>query len=205
MKGDNYSSRLKFIFSTILFIIILFILGHVGLVNLYKLGRIPTIGMAFVLTILIVIMFIWQKKHRFFPLVVGLMLWAVLGEITEYLQYGDIVNIKNVFLLSSIIAFIFYLVYKNLLSDFLTITIVFFLIIWASHFILISLFEQLGKTHILTYLSYSIFLVIFIYAIFKTCKSDNRLEITIQIIFITCSFWSLLEYLRAWQLIPKPW
>ncbi len=205
MTDDITTPKPRFVLSTILLILFLFFLGHIGLVNLYKLGRIPTLVAAIFLTILIVVMFRWQRKHRFYPLVVGLLLWAVLGEITEHLRYGDIVNIKNVFLLFSIIIFVFYLVYNKLLSEFPAIAIVFFLAIWSSHFVLISLFEQLGKTHTVTYLSSSIFLIVFIYATFKARKSDNRLALTIQTILITCSFWSILEYLWAWKLISKPW
>ncbi|UCG91885.1 MAG: hypothetical protein JSV97_12605 [candidate division WOR-3 bacterium] len=202
---DMGAAKLRFILSTIVFIALSFFVGHVVLVNLYNLGRLPTIVMAVLLTIAIVLMFAWPQKHRFFPLVTGLLLWSVLGEITEHLGYGDIVSFKNVFLLISILIFVYSLVRKKLLSEFLTIVIVFFVTIWSFHFVLINVFEGLGRTHVITYASSLIFLIIMVFAILKALRSYNRLVLTLQVIFISCSAWAIVEYLWAWNLVPKPW
>ena len=203
---DNISiSKSRFVVSTTLFIIFIFFLGHFGLVNLYKLGKVPTALIAVVLLIMIVNLIIWQNKHRFFSLILGLLLWAVLGEIAEKLSLVNIVNFKNIFLLITMLFLAYYLIHNNLLSEFLMIAIVFFLTIWTSHFVLVNSFEQFGKTNIVTYLSSFVFLIFFVYFITKIYKLGNIFGLTLHTIFITCTLWSILEYLWAWKLIPKLW
>jgi hypothetical protein len=205
LNTSAVSSKLAFTSSTIAYTVFLFVLGHVGLVNLYKLGRTATIAAAVITTIAIVALFAWHGSHRFFPLAAGLLLWAVMGEMGEHLGISDIVHIRNVFLIPSSVAFVFYLEYKRLMPEFLSIAVVFFLAIWASHFVLISFFEQLGRNHTATYLSSVLFVAIFVYSIFKILRENGQHTLTLFCILATCSFWSILEYLWAWKVLPKLW
>jgi hypothetical protein len=204
MNAPIVSSKAIFVASNIAYIIFLFAAGHVGLVKLYKLGRMATGIAAAILTTAIVALFAWRGSHRFFPLAAGLLLWIVMGEMAQHLKIGDIMSIKNGLLILTIAVFVFYLVYKRLLPDFLSIAVVFFLTIWVSHFVLVSLFEQLGKTHIATYFSSLPFAALFAYSLIGILKESGQYELTVFSILIVCSFWSILEYLWAWKLLPKP-
>jgi len=204
MNAPVVSSKAIFVVSNVAYIIFLFAAGHVGLVKLYKLGRMATGIAAAILTAAIVFLFAWSGNHRFFPLAAGLLLWMVMGEMSGHLKIGDIMNVKNGLLILTIAVFVFYLVYKRLLNDFLSIAVVFFLIIWLSHFMLVSLFEQLGKTHIVTYLSSLPFAALFVYSLIEILRENGQYELTVFSILIVCSFWSILEYLWAWKLLPKP-
>ena len=198
-------SKFKFISSTIGFIIVLFFLGHIGLVTIYKLGRAPTVITGIISFVIAVSLLMRQDSHRFFPLITGFLLWAVFGEIAEHLGYGDIVSINNIFVLLAVIILMSYLIYRKVLSEFQTIALVLFMIIWTFHFIMVNQFEQLGKTHIITCLSSPVFLIIFIFSLFRCFKSDSQTTLSIHSILLTCSFWSILEYLWAWKVIPKLW
>ncbi len=199
------NSKLAFVLANTLFIALLVLVGHVGLVSVYGFGEKMTLITGAILTAVIILMLIWQNEQRFSPLVVGVLLWAVVGEIAGQLGYVDIVSIRNVFVLSPAIVLVGYLARKDRLSDFLIIASVFFLTIWTCHFILVNLFEQLGAVHPLTFVSSSLFLAMLILAILGIRRSDSRRALTVHSILVLCSFWSMLEYLWAWRVVPKPW
>ena len=199
------NSKLAFVLTNILFIAVLVLVGHVGLVTVYGFGEKMTLITGAILTAVIILMLIWPNEQRFSPLVVGVLLWAVVGEIAGELGYADIVSIRNFFVLPLAIVLVGYLVRRHRLSDFLIIASVFFLTIWACHFILVNLFEQLGVVHPLTYVSSSLFLAMLILAILGIRQSNSRRALTVHSILALCSFWSVMEYLWAWRVVPKPW
>lgn len=195
----------NFVLGNILFIALFFLGGHVGLVKLYGLGEALTTIVGAVLTSVIISMLIWQKEDRFSPLVVGVLLWAVLGEVVEQLGFGSIVRVRNFVLLFPTLMFIRHMARRERLPDFLNIALVFFMTIWACHFVLVNILVHLGPTHLLTYASSSLFLAMFVLAISNIRQSDSRAALTIQSVFVMCSAWSMLEYLWAWKVLPKPW
>ncbi len=198
-------SKLAFVLANTLFIALLVLVGHVGLVSVYGFGEKMTLITGAILTAVIILMLIWQNEQRFSPLVVGVLLWAVVGEIAGQLGYADIISIRTVIVLPPAIVLVGYLARRDRLSDFLIITSVLFLTIWACHFILVNLFEQLGAVHPLTFVSSSLFLAMLILAILGIRRSDSRRALTVHSIIVLCSFWSMMEYLWAWRVVPKPW
>ncbi len=198
-------SKLAFVLANTLFLALLVLVGHVGLVTVYGLGEKMTLITGAILTAVIILMLIWPNEQRFSPLVVGVLLWAVVGEIAGELGYADIVSIRNVFVLPPAIVLVGYLARRHRLSDFVIIASVFFLTIWACHFILVNLFEQLGAAHPLTYVSSSLFLAMLILAILGIRQSNSRRALTVHSILALCSFWSVMEYLWEWRVVPKPW
>jgi hypothetical protein len=204
MSVSIVSSKATFVASNIAYITLLFAVGHIGLIRLYRLGRMATGVAAAILSIAIVVLFAWCGDHRFFPIAAGLLLWMVMGEMAEHLKIADIMNVKNGILILAIVVFVFYLAYKRLIPDFLSIAVVLFVTIWVSHFVLVSLFSYPGKTHIATYLSFLPFAALFVYSLIRILIDSGQYELTIFSILIVCSFWSILEYLWAWKILPKP-
>ena len=134
------TSKPAFVSSNVLFIALVFLIGHVGLVKLYESGEKMTMITGAVLASMLILMLFRRNGDRFAPLFVGVLLWALLGEIAEQLRYGSIVRVRNVLWLSPVIVFVGYLVRRDRLPDFLTVAIVFFMTIWACHFVLVNLF-----------------------------------------------------------------
>lgn len=202
---DSTPSKPVFILSNVLFITLVIFVGHVGLINLYRWGRTPTLTVGALLAGVIVSLLIWQKESRFTPLVVGALLWAVLGEMTDQLGYGDIVSLENGFFLTGLIALVGWLVYKNRLSESLAIAAAFFLAIWACHFVLVNLLERLGGTHPVTVASASLFIAMQALAVLMIRRSESRFALTLCSVLLACGFWSILEYVWAWRAILRPW
>ncbi len=198
-------SKLAFVLADTLFMALLVLVGHFGLVTVYGLGEKMTLITGAILTAVIILMLIWQIEQRFSPLVVGVLLWAVVGEIAGELGYADIVSIRNFFVLPPAIVLVGYLARRHRLSDFVIIASVFFLTIWACHFIMVNLFDQLGVMHPLTHVASSLFLAMLILAILGIRQSNSRRALTVHSILALCSFWSVMEYLWAWRVVPKPW
>jgi len=198
-------SKPALVLSNALFMLLVIFAGHVALVNLYLLGESATLIAAAVSTAAIVAMAVWQREHRFSPLLVGALLWAVLGEMLDQLRFADIVSTSSALVLAPTVVLVVYLVRGERLSDFYAIAIVFFSAIWVSHFALVNLFTQLGKTHPLTFASSSLFLAALVFAGLGIRRSHTHRALTVHSILITCSAWSILEYLWAWEVIPKGW
>jgi hypothetical protein len=177
----------------------------VGLAALYQCGRMQTIVAGVLFTASIVILLVWQSENRFVGIVIGVLLWALLGEITEHLGWSDIICVKNAFLLLTTAVFVAYLVYKDALPSHILIAAVLFVTIWAFHFVQANLFEYAGKTHPLTYASSLLFPLVLAFAVWGARTSKNPETLTIQCILIAGSFWAILEYLWAWKWIPKRW
>ena len=190
---------------TFLSILSLFFIGHVSLAQLYKLGKAAEIITLIISLILVISLLKRQSNYYFYPLFSGFMLWMVLGETTEHLNYGDITNVKTGPLLISLIIFNTYLVRKKILPEHLCLSISFFMIIWTFHFILVNEFEMFGKTSIITYLTMPMYVLLFIYMVYKILRSIDMWSITFYTMFATCCFWSLLEFLWAWNIIGKSW
>jgi hypothetical protein len=146
-----------------------------------------------------------HQGHRFFPLLAGTALWAVVGEMAEHLGYMEIVDARFVFVLVALIAGYVYLVNKRFLPFFAAVSLALFLGVWASHFIMVNMFEEFGKRHGLTYVSSLLFVGLLVFSVLRMKKTSSMLGLTIGSILFTCCSWSLLEYLWAWKPIPKPW
>lgn len=201
----SISSKTWFIASTIAIIMGLFLAGHVGLVTVYKSGAIATIITAIVCSTAVVALFIRQRSHRFFPLLAGTALWAVVGEIAEHLGFLTIVDARFVFALVILIGGFAYIINERVLPFFPAVSSCLFLGVWTSHFVMVNMFETFGKRHVLTYASSLLFAGFLVYSVVRMNKTSSRLGLTIGSITCTCSCWSLLEYLWAWKAIPKPW
>jgi hypothetical protein len=196
---------MPFVVSTIGIILGLFFVGHVGLVAVYKIGTVATIVTAIVCSAAVGVLFIVHQGHRFFPLLAGTALWAVVGEMAEHLGYMEIVDARFVFVLVALIAGYVYLVNKRFLPFFAAVSLALFLGVWASHFIMVNMFEEFGKRHGLTYVSSLLFVGLLVFSVLRMKKTSSMLGLTIGSILFTCCSWSLLEYLWAWKPIPKPW
>jgi len=70
---------------------------------------------------------------RFFPLLAGTALWAIVGEIAEHLGYLTIVDFRFIAVLLPCIAVFAWLVGKHRLPFFPAVTSCLFLGVWASH------------------------------------------------------------------------
>lgn len=206
MTSENViSSKTWFVASSVAIILGLFFAGHVGLVMIYKMGTAATQVSAVVLSAAVAVLFIWQRDHRFFPLLAGTALWAVLGEIAEHLGYLTIVDIKAVFVLPILLAVFVYLISKRVVPFFWAVSFGLFFGVWTSHFVMVNMFDEFGKRHILTCVSSLLFTGLLVFSLYRMNKTNTRLGCTVLSILFTCSCWSLLEYLWAWKVIPKPW
>ena len=199
------SSKTSFVASTIGIILGLFFVGHVGLVAVYKTGITATIVTAIVCSATAVVLFILRHNHRFSALLAGTVLWAVLGEMADHLGYLDIVEGKIAFMLPALVAIFAYLINKRFLPFFWAVSFALFLGVWASHFVMVTLFQEFGKRHSVTYASSLLFAGLLIFTLHRMKKASTRLGLTLGSIIFTCSCWSLLEYLWAWKVVPKPW
>jgi hypothetical protein len=200
-----FSSKTAFVASTIGIILGLFFIGHVGLVAVYQTGTAATIVTAVICSVAVAALFKWRQNHRFFPLLAGTALWAVLGEMAEHLGYMDITDAWFVFVLAASIIVFTCIVCKHFLPFFFAVSLGLFLAVWASHFIMVNLFDLFGKRHGLTYASSLLFAGFLVLSMFRIKRTGSMLELTMGSILFTCSSWSLLEYLWAWNVIPKPW
>jgi len=45
---------------------------------------------------------------------------------------------------------------------------------------------------------------LFVYSLIRILRENRQYELTVLSILIVCSFWSILEYLWAWKVLPKP-
>jgi hypothetical protein len=203
--ANNISSKTSFVALTIAIILGLFFVGHVGLVAIYKMGANATNVTGIVCSLGVVALFIGRQDHRFFALLAGTVLWAVLGEIADHLGYLDIVEGKIAFMLPAFVAIFVYLVNKRFLPFFWAVSFALFFGVWASHFVMVNLFEVFGKRHLLTYASSALFAGLFIFTLHRMKKASTRLGLTFGSIVFTCCCWSILEYLWAWKVVPKPW
>lgn len=203
--AKTISSKTSFVASTIGIILGLFFVGHVGLVAVYKTGMTATIVTAIVCSATAVVLFILRQDHRFSALLAGTVLWAVLGEMAEHLGYLDIVEGNSAFFLPVLVLVFAYIVNKRLLPFFWTVSFALFFGVWASHFVMVNLFEVFGKRHGVTCASSLLFAVLLIFTLFRMKKTSTMLGLTLGSIVFTCCSWSLLEYLWAWKVIPKPW
>ena len=199
------SSRPGFVALTIAIILALFLAGHVGLVMIYRMGTAATQVSAIVLSAAVAALFLWRQDHRFFPLLAGTALWAVLGEIAEHLGYLTIVDVRAVFVLPVLLAVFVFLVNKRVLSFFWAVSFGLFFGVWTSHFVMVNMFEEFGKRNVLTYASSLLFAGLLVFSLYRINKTSTRLGLTVCSILFTCSCWSLLEYFWAWKVIPKPW
>ncbi len=198
------TSKPAFVSSNALFIALVFLIGHVGLVKLYDSGDNMTLITGAVLASVLIVLLVRRNGDRFAPLLVGVLLWALLGEIADQLRYVSIVRVRNVLLLSPAIVFVGYWVRRERLSDFLTVATIFFMTIWACHFVLINLFVLLGPTHLLSYVSSSAFVAMFVFALFNIRQAEGRTTLTVHSVFLMCSVWSMLEFAWAWEILQKP-
>jgi hypothetical protein len=199
------SSRPGFVALTIAIILALFLAGHDGLVMIYRMGTAATQVSAIVLSAAVAALFVWRQDHRLFPLLAGTALWAVLGEIAEHLGYLTIVDIKAVFVLPVLLAVFVYLINKRYLSFFWAVSFGLFFGVWASHFVMVNMFEAFGKQSGPTYGSSLLFAGLLVFSLYRMNRTNTRLGLTVLSIIFTCSCWSILEYFWAWKVIPKPW
>ncbi len=61
------NSKLTFVLANTLFIALLVLVGHVGLVSVYGFGEKMTLITGAILTAVIILMLIWQNEQRFSP------------------------------------------------------------------------------------------------------------------------------------------
>jgi hypothetical protein len=202
---SEVSSPALFVAYTIAMILGLFFAGHIGLVGLYRLGTAATVTGGAILATATSLLFIWRPRHRFFALLAGTLLWAVLGEATPHLKYGDIVSVNYILLIPAFIVLFVYLLRKNALPSFAAVTLALFLTVWASHSLMVNSFETFGKNAAATKGLAPVFVIVFCYALYRSFKSRDSLHLTLHSILMTCCAWSMLEYLWAWQVLPKPW
>jgi hypothetical protein len=205
VDAKGKSGTTGFILFTAAIIFILFFIGHIGLVTIYRAGTTITTLAAVILAAAIVLLYIFRGKHRFFPLLTGFLIWAFAGEATEHLGYGDIVSIKNIFLIAGCTIFLIYLIQKRKINAYLSISLGEFQSVWVFHFIMVNQFEHLGKTHPVTYITCGVFAALLIFTIIQLIRIKDKFVLVLYTIVSVSVFWSILEYLWGWMWIPKPW
>jgi len=194
-----------------LFVLLIFGLVYMGLMGVYKIGRLATV-IAAALFFIIGLYLLWhstnienERKRNYYGIVSGLFLWAALGEAIEQLGVISLPALKMTPLLISWCFLIVFSIVKKYFPSGIMFSLGMFTATWSIHAIMVNQFEFLGRNHWSTYVVAGVFLLLAILFGYRMSRTKSDTKNMAYAVALLLAAWSVLEYTWGWRLLPGPW
>ncbi len=143
--------------------------------------------------------------RNMFGIVSGLLLWGFFGEFLEVRTHLVIADIQYLPVLIVLIVMLVVMLLQNGLRQSYGFAFGHFTGIWSLHMWMIYQYEHLSRTHWSTFVSAGAALILGILAVFltgKTLGTSRKMVLSVASLLL---FWTVLEYIWGWRLIPGPY
>ena len=143
--------------------------------------------------------------RNMFGIVSGLLLWGFFGEFMEVRSHLVIADTQYLPVLIVLIVMLIVMLLQNGLRKSYGFAFGHFTGIWSLHMWMIYQYEHLSRTHWSTYMSAGVALALGILAVFligKIRRTGRKMALSLASLLL---FWTVLEYIWGWRLIPGPY
>ncbi len=195
----------------LLFVLLGFTGTYMALVGVYKLGTMAIIIMGLIFLGLGIAFTFFSitisdvRKSNYCGIFSGLFLWAILGEVVEKLSIIAVAQWRMFPLLGGFTFLVVLFGIKKYLPAGLLFSVGGFNAVWFLHFIMVNQFELMGRTSWITYpscVSFALLAILFGYRMVKARTDSENMAYSLALLL---SWWTVLEYIWGWRLIPGPW
>ena len=143
--------------------------------------------------------------RNMFGIASGLFLWGFTGEFLEVRSHLVIADSRYLPVLLVLVSLLIVMLLQKGIRKSYEFAFGHFTGIWGLHMWMIYQYEHLGRTHWSTYVSAGTALILGILAIYLTWKyrgTGRKMALSLASLLL---FWTVLEYVWGWRLIPGPY
>ena len=143
--------------------------------------------------------------RNMFGIISGLFLWGFIGEFLEVRSHLVIADSSYLPILLVLVSMLVVILLQNGIRKSYGFAFGHFAGIWGLHMWMIYQYEHLSRTHWSTYASAGAALTLGILAVLlsgKTHRTSRKMALSVASLLL---FWTVLEYVWGWRLIPGPY
>ncbi len=143
--------------------------------------------------------------RNMFGIVSGLFIWGFIGEFLEVRSHLVIADSSYLPILLVLVSMLIVILLQNGIRKSYAFAFGHFAGIWSLHMWMIYQYEHLSRTHWSTYVSAGAALILGILAVFLTGKTRGTSRKMALALASLLLFWTVLEYIWGWRLLPGPY